>query len=101
MRKPEGYVTVVGDIGPGEITVVDSATGLRHVEQEIDTFQCGHCQRTVHVPPRADPASVGGGCFVCQRNICPACVDRGICVPWEEMLARMEARRSYEEASRR
>lgn len=95
MRRPDGYVTIVGDFRAGDVTVVDPLTRQRHVATEIDTFSCGHCQRIVHVPPRADPASVGGGCYVCQRNICPRCVNLGFCRPWEEMIASMEARRSY------
>lgn len=95
MRNPDGHVTIVGDLRPEDVSIVDGHTGLTHIEREIDVFQCGHCQATVHVPPRADPASIGGGCRICQRNICPKCVDRGICVPWEEMIARQEARRSY------
>ena len=92
MRKADGYASIVGDIRTGEPTVIDLSTGVIHTEAEVDTFVCGHCQRAIHVKPYQDAASVGGGCRLCQRNICPKCVDRGLCDPWEEMIARMEDR---------
>ncbi len=67
---------------------------------EADTFTCGHCQHIVHVPVRADPASMGGLCKTCMRLICPKCVDKRTCTPWEkafeEMEARQDALRSYD-----
>lgn len=95
MRRPDGYATIVGDVRPGDVTLIDLHTGERHVETEVDTFACGHCQRVTHVRPYQRPEDIGGGCRICQRNICGPCVDKGICVPWEEMVAKMEARRSY------
>lgn len=81
MRQPQGYATLTDPSG-----VV-----------EADTFSCHHCQRIVTVPPRADPADLGGLCKTCMKLICPRCVDLRTCTPWEESMARMEAR----EAARR
>lgn len=85
MRQAQGYATLT-----------DRVTG--NVTHERDTFQCHHCSRIVHVPPKADPASIGGLCGHCVKLICPRCVG-GACTPWLEQLARMEARldarRSY------
>lgn len=103
MRRPDGYVTITGDPMRGQANFIDLATGEAHTESEVDTVSCGHCQGVFHVKPRADPRSLGGGCRLCERIICPRCVDRmwagGKCTPHEEMIARMEAkqeaRRSY------
>lgn len=72
--------------------------GLDGIQEEHDTFTCGHCQRIVRVPPRANPADVGGMCYQCTHLICPRCVGQG-CVPFEKSLEAAEAhyhsRRSY------
>ena len=57
-----------------------------------DTFTCGHCQFLVHVPPKADPADMGGMCKCCMRLICGKCVDKGTCTPWEKAIEASEAR---------
>ena len=90
MRNPDGYATVVGDLSKGAPTLFDPHTGTRHSEMEVDTFQCGHCQRVVHVPPLADPAQVGGGCRICMSNICSRCVDLGTCSPWQAKMEEIE-----------
>ena len=69
------------------------------IRQEADTFSCNHCGRVVIVQPKCDPADLGGMCRLCDKMICPACVDLGKCDPVEEKLQREEnsyhARRSY------
>ena len=100
MRRPDGYSTIVGDFRATDVKIIDRLTGLSFTGAEVDTFQCGHCQRTVHVPPRADPASIGGGCRICQRNICPQCVAKGTCDPFEEKIARQERLAEYERLSK-
>ena len=84
MRNPQGYATLFGPDAP---------------PKECDTFTCGHCNSVVHVPPKADPAVVGGLCKQCMTLICPICVDRMTCAPWELQMKTMEARdaarRSY------
>ena len=66
---------------------------------EADHFTCFHCQKVVFVKPRCDPADMGGLCRVCDKLICPACVAKMQCDPWEKQMERMEARdaalRSY------
>ena len=90
MRRPEGYATVFGDLPGDAPTVVDR--GIRHVETEIDPFTCGHCNRVVHVPPRQDAADIGGLCKQCMGLICPRCVDKRTCTPWEKQMLESEAR---------
>lgn len=84
MRNPGGYATLHYEDG-------------RIVE--CDTYQCGHCQRVVHVKPKCDPAELGGMCYSCTKMLCRVCVDDPVCVPLEERLLREEARyhalRSY------
>ncbi len=64
--------------------------------QECDSFTCGHCQFVVFVPPKADPAAIGGLCKQCMTLICPTCVDRMVCVTWEQMIEMQEAKgRTY------
>ena len=83
MLRPQGYATLFGP----------------DVTKECDTFTCGHCQYIVHVPPRADPADMGGLCKQCMKLICPRCVNKAVCSPWEKQMEREEARdralRSY------
>lgn len=85
-RRPQGY----GVVTDPDMDVPDS---------EHDTFTCGHCQHLVIVPARCSPEKLGGLCKRCDQLICPRCVDKGICDPWEEQMKRMEARatalRSY------
>jgi hypothetical protein len=84
MRRPGGYAVITDPDAP---------------VREIDTFTCGHCNRVVHVPPRCDPATLGGQCKMCMTLICPACAGKPGCDPFEKKLERMEARgralRSY------
>ena len=98
MRNPQGYATVFGPttLPSGEPAAPDPLVGRGEVH-ECDTATCGHCQTIIFVRPFCDPADLGGLCKRCMRIICRKCVDRGICVPWEKMFARMEALRSYEE----
>jgi hypothetical protein len=87
MLKPQGYATIVSDRG---VT-------------ECDTFTCNHCQRIVHVKPKARPEDLGGHCRQCDKLICSNCVSQGFCAPWEKQMQQMEereaARRSYAECS--
>lgn len=84
MFKPGGYAFSF-DVG-----------GIR---QEADTFTCFHCNRIVIVKPKCDPADLGGMCRLCDKMICPQCVNLGVCDPIEKKLERAEARdralRSY------
>lgn len=59
---------------------------------ERDSFTCRHCQFVVFVPPRTDPANLGGLCKQCMGLICPKCVAQGTCTPFEKALEKMEAK---------
>ena len=58
MRNPGGYAVWSYDDGR---------------RREADSFTCGHCNRIVIVPPRADPADLGGLCKQCMALTCPRC----------------------------
>ena len=97
MRNPHGYATIIGDLARKDPKLVEQ--GIRHTEAEIDTYQCSHCNAVKHVPPCMDAADMGGLCKICMGLICPKCVDKGVCAPWEAEMERREAReeslRSY------
>ena len=78
MRNPQGYA------------VLQDVTATGNVLQEADTFTCFHCQRIVSVPPKADPAELGGLCARCMKLICPRCVETGRCRPWYEHMLKLE-----------
>ncbi len=81
--KPQGYA------------VISSPDGMT----ELDTMTCGHCNRILHLKARQNPENIGGLCKQCMKPICPSCVDRGHCDPFEKKLERWEERdrvlRSY------
>jgi len=79
MRRAQGYITLTSPDAP---------------LVEWDTFTCAHCQRIVKVPPRADPADLGGLCKVCNGLICRGCVGKP-CKPWEKKMQEMEARERF------
>ena len=78
----------------GLATITDP-DGIR----EVSTFTCNHCNRIVHVKTGASPTDLGGMCGHCKHLICSECVEKGICDPFMDQFARMEAaldaRRSY------
>lgn len=98
MRNPGGYAVIVSpdrtrvnfdnfscdEIGPG-VT-------------ERDSFTCIHCNRVVHVRPRAPMDEFGSMCRNCMKMVCPVCAN-GPCVPFLKKLDEAEkkeiARRSY------
>jgi hypothetical protein len=75
-RQPGGYAVIV-----------DPA--LPQGKREADTLTCGHCNRIVHLG-LSDPE--GGGCYQCQTPLCKACVDAGVCLPFEAWLDAQEGR---------
>ena len=89
MRNPQGYAQIVG---PADSVEFKDEYGTVIKDGESDTFTCGHCGKIVHVPPRTDPSSIGGGCRVCDSLICLHCVDKGTCRPLEKWLEDMENR---------
>ena len=96
MRNPHGYATVVGDLRRGHPGIVDN--GVRFTESEIDTYLCEHCNRVVHVPAAAAPDTMGGFCRQCMGLICPKCVAKRTCTPWEQAMEKMEARQRLRDA---
>lgn len=79
MRRPGGYA-VISDPQQSQPVL------------ETDTFTCGHCQKIVPVPPRCDPADLGGLCKVCMRLVCPVCHGQGSCTPFEKRIEQQEAK---------
>jgi len=90
MRKPQGLTTITGEIPSNAPTMIDR--GVRHSEMEVDTFTCNHCCHVIHVLPKMDAADMGGLCKQCMELICPRCVDKQVCSPWEKQMAEIEAR---------
>ncbi len=82
-RRPFGLLTFSGPEGV----------------QEMHTFTCNHCGGLVRFAAFANPEDLGGRCSLCADLICPACVSKGQCDPFEEKLKRAEAKgealRSY------
>lgn len=68
-RRPGGFALIVDPDAPGGQT-------------EFDTLACGHCNRVLF--PTEVPA--GGGCYQCGTSLCKACVDAGVCSPFELFL---------------
>ncbi|MGH7185913.1 MAG: hypothetical protein ACREIB_06515 [Pseudomonadota bacterium] len=76
MRKPGGYAVLISEDGM----------------VERDTFTCKHCQRIVHVKPMGRPEDVGGLCKQCMGLVCPRCVAKASCTPWEKQMEIIEDR---------
>lgn len=71
--------------------------------REAATFTCYHCNAIRVVPHGQRGEDIGGLCKQCMGVICPACVARMTCTPWEKQMEAMEARdrarRSYMECA--
>ncbi len=93
MRNHHGYTTITGDLAQKDPTLVE--IGIRHTEAEIDTFTCAHCNAVKHIPPKCDPAALGGLCKQCMGLICPKCVGKRICNPWEKEMLLRESRERF------
>lgn len=97
MRKPHGYATIIGDVSSNAVKLITDLN-IRHTESEIDTYTCGHCNGIVHVPPQQDAADIGGLCKQCMDLICPRCVNKMTCTPWEKKMEKAEARQRLRDA---
>ena len=98
MRNPQGYATIISP-DPSRVTFdrfrcEDISAGI----VEIDTFTCVHCNKVMHVKPRANMDDFGSMCRNCMKMVCPTCAS-GPCVPFMKKLEMMEVRdyalRSY------
>jgi hypothetical protein len=96
MRRPGGYGHVLGCDGPS--AQLKDAYG-REIPPECDSFTCGHCNTVVFVRPKEKPEDTGGMCYQCWGLVCPKCVEKATCRPFEKALEAIEARadalRSY------
>src|SRR5690349_22112928 len=98
MRRPGGYAVIVSP--DAQVVAFDHfrAEAIPAGTVERDTFSCCHCNRVVHVKPRAPMDDFGSMCRNCMKMTCPTCAD-GPCVPFEKRLEEMEHRgrmlRSY------
>lgn len=63
------------------------------------TFTCQHCQKVTFVRAGCNPTDLGGFCWKCDQLICPKCVNKGTCDPWEEQMKRMEARYEFRKSA--
>jgi hypothetical protein len=98
MRNPGGYAVVVS---PEQAKINLDRFRCETITAgtfEADTFTCCHCNRVMHVKPRAPMDEFGSMCRNCMKMVCPKCAD-GPCVPFEKKLEAMERRsralRSY------
>lgn len=80
----------------GGYAVMTNADGSK---VERDTITCFHCNRLVTVNSRMDPAQQTAHrvieaekCRMCMRHICPVCVGKLECKPFEKKLDAYEAR---------
>lgn len=99
MRNPNGYAIMVSPVAH---TVTFDRMRREDVGAgtfEADTFSCCHCNRIVHVKPKANMDEFGSMCRNCMKMVCPTCAD-GPCIPFMKKLELAEAkdrvRRSYE-----
>ena len=60
-------------------------------QHEADTFTCWHCNRVVHVRPRAPLDEFGSMCRNCMKMVCPTCANGG-CTPFLKKLEESEKR---------
>jgi uncharacterized protein CbrC (UPF0167 family) len=98
MRNPGGYAVITS---PDPTPVNFDRFRAERISAgtfEADTFTCVHCNRVMHVKPRAPMDEFGSMCRNCMKMVCPRCAD-GPCVPFEKKLEmwerRSEALRSY------
>ena len=97
--RPQGYAVITSP-EPSQAKLDGfQCVETRQGNTEFDTMACGHCNRIIHVQARNHPEDIGGLCKQCMSPICPGCVDRGNCDPFEKKLERWEERertlRSY------
>ena len=98
MRSPGGYAVIISPVASRTnfdgFRCEDVGEGIT----ERDTYSCCHCNRIVHVKPKANMDEFGSMCRNCMKMVCPKCAD-GPCVPFEKRLEMIEARdralRSY------
>jgi hypothetical protein len=98
MRNPGGYAVIVSPephrVNYDKWRCEDVSAGM----VEVDTFTCCHCNRVMHVKPRAPMDEFGSMCRNCMKMVCPTCAD-GACIPFEKKLEQVEHRdrmlRSY------
>lgn len=89
MRNPGGYATIVSPdshrVNFDRLRCESVGPGM----YEADTFSCCHCNRIVHVKPRANMDEFGSMCRNCMKMVCPACADGG-CTPFLKKLEEAE-----------
>ena len=78
-----------------------------HVQLELDTITCCHCNKVVFVKPGTGATvylipdtqrigqwneAMGAFCRLCMKAVCLACDAIGTCSPFERKIERLEAR---------
>jgi len=67
-------------------------------QEEHDCFTCHHCQAIVEIEQAPRPKGAfllkvdGTLCKICMKPICPRCIAKGGCTPWEKQMESIEAR---------
>lgn len=98
MRNPGGYTFITS---PEGVTINFDRFRCEKLPQgvfEADTFTCIHCNRVMHVKPKANMDEFGSMCRNCMKMVCPTCAN-GSCTPFMKKLEEIERRdralRSY------
>ena len=91
MRNPQGYAVIVSpEAGMAKFDKF-RCEEIRTGTTEIDTFQCVHCSRVMHVKPKANMDDFGSMCRNCMKMTCPTCAN-GPCTPFMKKIEMIEER---------
>lgn len=98
MRNASGYAVITS---PEAATITLDRFRCEQIGAgvtEMDTYGCVHCNRVMHVKPKAPMDEFGSMCRNCMKMVCPKCAS-GPCVPFMKKLEAAEKRdqvlRSY------
>lgn len=91
MRNAQGYAVIVSPdphrVNFDKFRCEEVGAG----QFEADTFTCVHCNRIMHVKPKASPDEFGSMCRNCMKMVCPDCAN-GPCIPFMKKLDEAEKR---------
>ncbi len=98
MRNPQGYAVFTSPDAARVTLDKFQCDDISAGTTERDTFTCVHCNKVMHVKPKASMDEFGSMCRNCMKMVCPKCAS-GPCVPFMKKLELMEKRdqalRSY------
>jgi hypothetical protein len=90
MRNAGGYAVIVSP-EPQQVTFDHLRCEQVGVgTTEADTFTCAHCNRIIHVRPRAAPDEFGSMCRNCMKMVCPDAACNKDCIPFMKRIEQAE-----------